>query len=151
MAVLLGGRAAEHVVFGHLSTGAADDLARATSIARSMVMRYAMVPELGHIAYEDDRGGLLGSPPLLAPRQHSDETAREIDEAARGLVQHAFDRARGILETNRDLLGESARELLSQETLDDDSLAPFFARLEAPPADKTMSASGPHPVPREVA
>jgi len=150
MAILLGGRAAEHVVFGHLSTGAADDLTRATSIARSMVMRYGMVPELGHIAYEDDRGSLLGGVPLLAPRQHSDETAREIDEAVRGLVQHAFDRARGILEANRDLLGEAARELLQQETLDGGALAPLFARIEAP-AEKTRLASGPHPLPREVA
>lgn len=151
MAVLLGGRAAEHVVFGHLSTGAADDLTRATSIARSMVMRYAMVPELGHIAYEEDRGALIGGTPLPAPRQHSDATAREIDEAVRSLVQHAFDRARSILETNRDLLGECARELLSQETLDKDSLAPLFARLKAPATDKSRSDSGPQPFTREVA
>jgi cell division protease FtsH len=151
MAVLLGGRAAEHVVFGHLSTGAADDLTRATSIARSMVMRYAMVPELGHMAYEEDRSALIGGTPLPAPRQHSDATAREIDEAVRSLVQHAFDRARSILEVNRDLLGECAQELLSQETLDKDSLAPLFARLKAPATDKSSSDSGPQPFTREVA
>src|SRR5437660_3771159 len=63
MAVLLGGRAAEHLVFGHLSTGAADDLAKTTDIARSMVMRYAMVEGLGHVAYEEERAAFLGGPP----------------------------------------------------------------------------------------
>ncbi|MEZ4363801.1 MAG: hypothetical protein R3B48_26720 [Kofleriaceae bacterium] len=134
MAVLLGGRAAEQVVFGHLSTGAADDLSKATSIARSMVTRYAMVPELGHISYEDERGSLLAGPAYLAPRQHSDETAREIDEAVRRLVQQAFDRAQAILEVNRSLLEEGAQALIAQETLDDAALAPLFARLQASPA-----------------
>jgi len=60
MAVLLGGRAAEDVIFGHLSTGAADDLAKVTDIARSMVMRYAMVEGLGHVAYEEERAPFLG-------------------------------------------------------------------------------------------
>jgi cell division protease FtsH len=150
MAVLLGGRAAEQVVFGHLSTGAADDLARATSIARSMVMRYAMVPELGPISYEEDRDAPLGSPALLT-RPHSDETAREIDKAVRFLVQQAFDRARGILEANRDLLRESARALLAQETLDDDALAPLFARIEVPADEPARPAAGPHALPRERA
>src|SRR5205085_11095441 len=62
MAVLLGGRAAEDVIFGHLSTGAADDLAKVTDIARSMVMRYAMVEGLGHVAYEEERAPFLGGP-----------------------------------------------------------------------------------------
>lgn len=140
MAVLLGGRAAEHVTFGHLSTGAADDLSRATSIARDMVTRYAMVPELGPIAYEDERNTLLGGPVSLSPRSYSDQTAREIDEAVRSLVQRAFDRARAILERNRALLDEAATSLLAQETLDDVSLAPLFARLQPEPEERRHAA-----------
>src|SRR3569832_2096689 len=62
MAVLLGGRAAEKELFTHLSTGAADDLAKVTDIARSMVMRYGMAASLGHVAYEEDRPPFLGGP-----------------------------------------------------------------------------------------
>ena len=144
MAVLLGGRAAEYVVFGHLSTGAADDLAKATSIARSMVVRYAMVPELGHIAYEEDRSSLLGSQSFLDRRQHSDETAREIDEAVRALVQNAFDRAHGILEENREILEEAAGTLLAKETLDEQTLAPLFARIKAIPAGQGRGTDQAH-------
>jgi len=64
MAVLLGGRAAEEVIFGHQSTGAANDLAKVTEIARSMVMRYAMVQALGHIAYEEQPAPFLGVQPF---------------------------------------------------------------------------------------
>ncbi|HUG77296.1 MAG TPA: ATP-dependent zinc metalloprotease FtsH, partial [Burkholderiales bacterium] len=79
MAVLLGGRAAEDVIFGHLSTGAADDLAKVTDIARSMVMRYGMVKSLGFVAYEEERAPFLGGPMPQGHREYSEETAREID------------------------------------------------------------------------
>ena len=79
MAVLLGGRAAEKLVFDHLSTGAADDLAKATDIARSMVTRYAMVPELGHVSYESESAAFLQGPAqAFRTRDYSDDTAREI-------------------------------------------------------------------------
>ena len=110
MAVLLGGRAAEHLIFGHLSTGAADDLNKATEIARSMVTRYAMVPELGHVTYDNEPVGMLG-PGLgqLSRRDYSNETAREIDGAVRRIVDQAFVWARAILDRNRPLLEEGAR------------------------------------------
>src|SRR5205814_10502026 len=97
MVVLLGGRAAEQLVFGHLSTGAADDLGKVTEIARNMVTRYGMVPELGHVTYDREAPSMLG-PSLGAPspRDYSDETAREIDAAIRRLVEHAFGRARAL-------------------------------------------------------
>ncbi len=132
LAVLLGGRAAEHLVFEHLSTGAADDLSRATDIARSMVTRYAMVPELGHATYAEDPQSFLGGPMTgLRPREYSDETAREIDRAVREIVGRAFDRARGLLERNRDLLEAGAAALIETETLDEAALRPFFEKLEA--------------------
>jgi cell division protease FtsH len=131
MTVLLGGRAAEHVVFGHLSTGASDDLSRATEIARSMVTRYAMVPEIGHATYESEPAGFLGpSGPMMGRRNYSERTAREIDAAVREIVGRAFERARAILSQNRPLLDESAEKLLADETLDQKALTPYFERLD---------------------
>src|SRR5258706_11976639 len=87
MAVLLGGRAAEEVMFNHRSTGAANDLAKVTDIARSMVMRYGMVQTLGHVAYEEDRPPYLGRPLPMGHREYSEETARKIDVAVRAILQ----------------------------------------------------------------
>jgi cell division protease FtsH len=142
MAVLLGGRAAEEVVFGHLSTGAADDLGKATDIARSMVTRYGMVPELGHATYDSEPQTFLGIAGPRTQRTYSEETAREIDCAVRRLVGHAFDSARAVLVENRELLDQSARRLLEQETLDRDALIELFARFGPPKAtDASVAAA----------
>jgi cell division protease FtsH len=127
LAVLLGGRAAEHLVFGHLSTGAADDLARATEIARSMVTRYAMVPSLGNSTYGEEPTGFLG--PMVRGRDYSEATAREIDCAIRELVDGAFARARRLLERNRAVLAESAQQLLARETLGEAELHGLFEKV----------------------
>jgi cell division protease FtsH len=132
LAVLQGGRAAEFLIFGHYSTGASDDLARATDIARSMVTRYAMVPELGSATYAEDGSGLIGAPASLRPRLHSEQTAREIDLAVRRIVDASFERAVKILEHNRQVLEASARELLAAETLDEGALRSFFEKIECP-------------------
>ncbi|GIK99131.1 MAG: ATP-dependent zinc metalloprotease FtsH [Alphaproteobacteria bacterium] len=125
MAVLLGGRAAEVVVFDHLSTGAADDLVKVTDIARAMVTRFGMVKSLGNVSYEQERQGFLGNTPGLpmpGERSYSEETAREIDNAVREIVDAAFERAVGILRSRRDVLDRSAKLLLERETLDEATL-----------------------------
>ncbi|MGZ8154682.1 MAG: ATP-dependent zinc metalloprotease FtsH [Burkholderiales bacterium] len=127
MTVLLGGRAAEHVVFGHLSTGAADDLAKVTDIARSMVTRYGMAPELGPVSLEESRANFLGGVPQ-APwheREYSEETAREVDCAVKKIVETAFQRAVDVLNANRERLERSARLLLEKETLNEAELMQF--------------------------
>jgi cell division protease FtsH len=133
MAVMLGGRAAEHVVFGHFSTGAADDLERATRIARSMVTRYGMT-ELGHVSYEEENGhylnGMGGPNPFFPRADKSDATAREIDVTVRALVEQAFQRARGILQRYQQVLLDAAKQLLEKETLVEADLKPIFARLQ---------------------
>ena len=135
LAVLLGGRVAEYIVYGEFSTGAADDLARASDIARSMVTQYAMVPELGNATYAENGGGLLGGPgSVLHSRRYSEETAREIDCAVRAIVDAAFARARAVLEHNRPILEESARALLERETLAEADLRPIFEKVELPEA-----------------
>ncbi|HMK67001.1 MAG TPA: ATP-dependent zinc metalloprotease FtsH [Stellaceae bacterium] len=135
LVVLLGGRAAEHLIFGHFSTGAADDLARATDIARSMVTRYAMVPELGHVALEEEPTPMLGIAPQPR-REYSEETARAVDTAVRALVDGAFGRARRILERNRTVLERGAEKLLADETLGEEALHDLFEKLEREPQDE---------------
>ena len=140
MAVLLGGRASEHVVFGHLSTGAADDLAKVTDIARSMVMRYGMEEKLGHVAYEAERPAFLGIPvSMQRGRDFSEETAREIDCAVRKIVESAFDKAAGILKQRRDVLDRGAQLLLQQETLNEEDLRAF--RSSPPGASDASKAA----------
>ncbi len=133
LAVLLGGRAAERLVYDHLSTGAADDLARATEIAHDMVVRYAMVPELGNATWVNETAPYLGMTVPRGAREYSEETAREIDCAVRELVDRAFDRALAVLERNRAILGGGARRLLDEETLGQDALEALFEKLEPEP------------------
>jgi cell division protease FtsH len=122
MAVLLGGRAAEKIVFGHLSTGAADDLAKVTDIARAIVTRYGMSEKLGHIALEKDRRSFLATDqPYYGPqeRTYSDETAAAVDNEVRRIVDETFERALGLLTERQDLLERTARRLLEKETLNE--------------------------------
>ncbi|HMK73948.1 MAG TPA: ATP-dependent zinc metalloprotease FtsH, partial [Myxococcaceae bacterium] len=132
LAVLLGGRASEALVFEHTSTGAADDLSRATDIARDMVTRFAMVPALGPVSYESEPAGYLGAQPVQR-RLYSEQTAREIDLAVREIVAQAAQRAEGVLRARRRTLERAARMLLERETLADPELRPLFeeARAEA--------------------
>jgi cell division protease FtsH len=142
MAVLMGGRAAEHVVFSHFSTGAADDLAKIADIARSIVTRYAMEPELGHVAFETDQRTLLGpSGEPIRQRLYGDDTAREIDCAVRKNVLTAFQRATAVLTENRDVLETSARQLLEKETLDAPDLERLFASVKPAPATFAAAAA----------
>jgi cell division protease FtsH len=127
LCVLLGGRAAEKAIFGHLSTGASDDLSRATDAARGMAMRYGMVESLGHATYEREPQGFLN--PGANARDYSEKTAAAIDAAVQDILDRAFSRTRKFLEENVDLLKESARDLLSKETLTEEELKPYFARI----------------------
>jgi cell division protease FtsH len=139
MAVLLGGRAAEWIFFQHLSTGAADDLVKATDTARSMVLRYGMDKKLGHVAYERERQPMLGSPSPQGwqAREFSDETERLMDHAVRDLVGHAFDRAIEVLNAHRAVHEKTAQLLLQQETLEEQDIAAL--RAEISPAEATES------------
>jgi cell division protease FtsH len=129
MVVLLGGRAAEEIIYGHFSTGAADDLQRVTQIARALVTRYGMHDELGHMVYEKEQGNYLGQVAPQFDKPYAEETAREIDLAVRGIVQAAYQRTLGILRAREALLRSAARELLAHETLGEEALAAI--RLEA--------------------
>ncbi|MCB1883493.1 MAG: ATP-dependent zinc metalloprotease FtsH [Geminicoccaceae bacterium] len=126
MAVLMGGRAAEDLTFGEISTGAADDLDKITNIARHMVMRYGMEEATSQVVYDPQRQSHLGEGALMPrPREFSEETAREIDVAIRRLVDEAFKSARDLLEARRDLLERGAELLLARETITADDFPPL--------------------------
>ncbi|MFN4273951.1 MAG: ATP-dependent zinc metalloprotease FtsH [Aliihoeflea sp.] len=122
MTVLLGGRAAEWIVFKHLSTGAADDLTKVTGIARAMVTRYGMSEKLGHVALEKDQRSFLDPNQVAGypqQRDYGEATADRIDAEVRGIVEKAFDRSVKLLTERRAILETTARRLLEKETLDD--------------------------------
>jgi cell division protease FtsH len=146
MTVLLGGRASESLVFDEVSTGAADDLAKATDIARNMVVRFGMDPKLGQVAYEPEPAPLLGMPAGAdwRPRHYGEATAAAIDEAVRGLIDAAFGRAVAILTSNRALLDGTAAGLLSRETLSKEDLHAIAAKLapaQAPERRPVLAAA----------
>lgn len=133
IAVLLGGRAAEVLIFNELSTGAADDLVKATDIARNMVIRYGMDDALGHVAYAQEPNRFLngmGQEQTMLPV--SEQTARAIDESVQRIIAQAFERARGFLARNRPVLEAAAQELLQRETLDEARLSEWAGRLNSP-------------------
>ena len=141
MTVLLGGRAAESLVSGDISTGAADDLAKATEIARSMVLTYGMAPELGQVSYES------GMPTMLdvrsvehGPKPYSEATAAVADRAVRELVDGAFVRARAILAGERTALERVAAQLLAKETLSGDELRALLLSSATPAQDTAPAA-----------
>jgi cell division protease FtsH len=134
MTVLLGGRAAETLMFDEISTGAGDDLAKATEIARSMVVRFGMDPDLGQVAYEPEAPQLLDVPMHhdWQPRRYGEATACAIDAAVRALINDAYHRALSILTDNRALLARAARTLMAKETFSATDLKELGAGLVLP-------------------
>jgi cell division protease FtsH len=119
MVVMLGGRVAEEVQFGEISTGAQNDLYRATDIARSMVREYGMSEHLGPLTFERERRPLFLET-MMPPtsKDYSEATAQEIDREVSNLVNHAYTRAKEILEGKRETLERVAKVLLEKEVLE---------------------------------
>ncbi len=135
MAGLLGGRAAEQLVFSEISTGAADDLAKATDIARAMVLRYGMSEALGNVAYDRDRSPFLQPAfPMPQERSYSEGTAEAVDRAVRVFVDQAFALATQVLQRNRALLDRTAAALLQTETLNEPELEQMRHEILPEPA-----------------
>jgi cell division protease FtsH len=140
MTVLLAGRAAEELVFGEISTGAADDLARVTDIARQIVTRFGMSAALGQAVLERQTSTYLGDRMIgMREKDYSEETAREIDVAVKRLIDEAYERAKSILKERRALLDQGAKLLLEKETITPDDFPPL-ARKQEP--SKEAHASG---------
>ena len=129
IAILLGGRAAEQIVFGDVSTGASNDLERISDIARGMVAQYGMSERIGQINHVERSGGFLGD--AFSRRSYSDETALVIDQEVRSLVEERYHYAISILEKNIDLLHEMSDELKEDEVLEGDELKTLLSRVIA--------------------
>ncbi|MFC0667988.1 ATP-dependent zinc metalloprotease FtsH [Azotobacter chroococcum] len=140
MAVLLGGRAAEWVIYSHFSTGAADDLAKVTDIARAMVTRYGMSERLGHVTLEREQHSYLGVEQLYglpARHEYGETTATAIDAEVQAIVERAFQRTVALLEERRELLERSARRLLEEETLDAEQLSALVGEAQGSPVESS--------------
>lgn len=123
MTILMGGRAAENLIFGAMSTGAADDFVKATEIARNMVTRYGMAQEIGMVSFEDEPSPFLQNGKSVSYSAHfSEDTARTIDKAITGFVQSAYLKAESILSDKIEILKKAADLLLLKETLTGDEL-----------------------------
>jgi cell division protease FtsH len=135
IAVLLGGRAAEEVVYGEISTGAHNDLERSTEMARLMVMQYGMSETLGPMTFGGGQQALfLKGGGITQEREFSDETARVIDAETRAIVDKIYDRVRGLITDRKPVLLSAAAELKAKETLEGDRLRRLLA---GDPAEET--------------
>ncbi|NGO64508.1 ATP-dependent zinc metalloprotease FtsH [Rhizobium daejeonense] len=118
MVVLLAGRAAEDIVFGEISTGASDDLAKVTDIAREIVTRFGMDASVGQAVLEPQRNQWLDDGQMrMRPKDYSEATAREVDLAVRSMIDDAYQQAKHVLEGRRSELESGSRLLLEKETL----------------------------------
>jgi cell division protease FtsH len=118
----MGGRVAEEIIFGEVSTGAHNDLQRATDIATSMVKEYGMSETLGYVSFEKEKKPLFLSSPLPSSREYSEETARKIDEEVKKIIDQTYRRAKEILESKKEKLEELARFLLEKEVVEESDL-----------------------------
>ncbi len=122
LAVLLGGRVAEEIVFGEISTGAHNDLQRSTDIATSMVKEFGMSEKLGYVTFEKEKQPLFLPSSLLPTREYSEDTAKQIDEEVKKIVDETYLRVKEILTAKKDKLEELARLLLEKEVVEETDL-----------------------------
>ena len=128
IAVLLGGRVAEEIIYGEVSTGAHNDLERATEMARLMVMQYGMSEQLGPMTFGGGQQAMfLRGSGLPQEREYSEESARRIDAETRAIIDRIYDRVRDLLTTRKRVLVEAAAELKQKETLEGDRLRELLA------------------------
>ena len=132
IATMLGGRAAEEVIFNSITTGASNDLQRATDLAERMVTTYGMSEVLGPLAYEKGQpNNFLGQGMGNPRRMVSDETAKAIDEEVKGIVENAHQQALDILRRNRDLLEQIAQEILEVEVIEGEKLQSLLNKADS--------------------
>lgn len=131
LAVLLGGRVAEEIKFNEISTGAHNDLQRATDIATSMVKEYGMSEKLGYVTFEKEKRPLFMPSPLFSSREYSEETARQIDEEVKKIIDDTYNKAKQILTTKRKELEELAQLLLEREVVEEADLKKILRLPEA--------------------
>jgi cell division protease FtsH len=139
IATLLGGRSAEEIVFGSITTGASNDLQRATDLAERMVTTYGMSKVLGPLAYQQGQQNMFLTDQAPNPRRMvSDETAQAIDQEVKDIVETGHEQAIAILNHNRDLLETIAQKLIEVEVIEGDELHQLLQQMVAPPVFKNL-------------
>ncbi len=139
IAMALGGRVAEEEVFGEITTGAQDDIKRATRLARAMICELGMSDKLGPVAYGDrEESVFLGREMASRRDDYSEETAREIDEEVRNIVEKQYEVARAIIRGSRDKLDRLAEALLERETLDAEEIEAALNGDEMPKRERVV-------------
>jgi cell division protease FtsH len=142
IAMALGGRVAEEVVFGEITTGASDDIKRATRLAHSMVCELGMTSKLGPVAYgENEENVFLGREMTSRRADYAEDTAREIDEEVRRIVEQQYAVAKQVVVENRDKLERLAHSLLERETLDAEEIAAALDGRELPSRQRVVIPS----------
>jgi len=116
--ILMGGRVAEELVRGELTTGAGNDLERSTALARKMVCEWGMSEKLGPVTFGQKQEAIFLGRDFTRHQDYSEATARDIDQEVRGIVTAAYERAKGLLETHIDVLHRVAKTLLEKEVVD---------------------------------
>jgi len=150
LAVLLGGRSAEEIAFGEISTGARNDLQRATDIARAMVTEYGMSEALGAVNYDGQRGTKFIDTPFMNERgPHSEDTAQKIDFEVSRIISDAHNEARRLLRERRDILDELSARLLDKEVVEGDELRALLGPVP-PKQPDTIPPVVEHPATREA-
>src|SRR5690606_2634543 len=127
LAMLLGGRTAEELIYVDPTTGASNDIQKATSIARRMVMEYGMSDRLGPLQYGKPAGEVCRGRDYTSGQDYSDEVAASIDDEVRALISAAHEEARQILHAHRDAMERMVERLLEQETVDREEMAEIFS------------------------
>ena len=146
LAMAMGGRVAEELVFGEITTGASDDLEQATNIAQTMVTRYGMSKKLGPRTFGKREEMLFLGREISEQRDYSDRVAKTIDEEVRRLIQTAYDTAKRILTEERVRLDHISDYLLEHETIDEEQVPDLFdAPFDAPPAAGMPAVPAPVP------
>jgi len=143
MSKMLGGRAAEEIVFNEISTGASDDLDKSTKLARSMVMRYGMSDKLGPLVYGRKEELVFLGKEIGEQRDYSEALAQEIDDEVRQFVTDAYERAKGALREHRDELDRVVVALLDLETLSAEEFEAVMGGRALPERKKEPPASVP--------
>ena len=142
LAMALGGRVAEEIVFGEITSGASDDIKRATRIARAMVCELGMSAKLGPLAYgEQEENVFLGREITQRREDYSEDTAREIDHEVRALIDKQYELARRVVAENRDKLDRVAQMLLERETLDSEEIEAAMEGRPLPQRDRIIIPS----------
>jgi cell division protease FtsH len=142
----MGGRVAEEIVFHDPTTGASNDIEKATGIARKMVIEYGMTTELGPVKLGSEGGEPFAGRDMGRGREYSETIAERVDNEVRALIEQAHNEAYQVISENRDILDRLARELMEKETLDHIQLADLFAKVKKLPERPQWLSSSERPV-----